>query len=80
MDNSEANTLEQIKDLVDRIEPGQVYVNQNTYDAVLEKLNFKPSDIVVNNFLPDNMVITLNETLKENMNTGLFPKIILGCR
>jgi hypothetical protein len=58
---------------VNHIEPKTVYMNQKTLDSVLEKLDFKPSNIVVNNFLPDNQAIVLNETQKENMNKGFFP-------
>jgi hypothetical protein len=66
-------TFEDVKKLVEELEQKTVYINKKTFDLVLENIYFKPSNVVVNNFIPDNQAIVLNETQKENMNKGFFP-------
>lgn len=39
-----------------------VFVNQETYDKVVEKLGYVPENLTVNNFLPDNQAVILNDT------------------
>jgi hypothetical protein len=71
--NSKPLTLEDIQKLVDETLPKTIYLNKKTYDLVLEKIDFIPSNMEINNYLPDNQAIVLNETQKRNMNKGLFP-------
>jgi hypothetical protein len=66
-------TLEDIQKLVEELEPKTIYVNKKTFDLMLEKIDFKPTNVVVNNFIPDNQAIVMTETQKENMNKGFFP-------
>jgi hypothetical protein len=70
--DSKPLTLEAIQKLVEELEPKTIYMNKKTFDLILEKIDFKPSNAVVNNFIPDNQAIVMTETQKENMNKGFF--------
>jgi hypothetical protein len=73
MINNESLTFEQVQKLVDLIEPKTVYMNQKTYDGVLERIDFEPTNIIINNYLADNQAIVLNQEQKEKMNKGYSP-------
>jgi hypothetical protein len=72
MMNNEPITLEQIKELVEKLEPKTVFLNQKTYDLVIEKIDFEPSNVVINNFLPDNQAMIMNNKQMEEMKKGFF--------
>lgn len=44
-----------------------IFINKKTYEIIIEKLGFKPSNLEVNNYLPDNQAILFNEKQLEEM-------------
>jgi hypothetical protein len=57
--------LKHIKELMGYVELKTIYMNQKTLDSVLEKIDFTPHNITVNNFLPDNQAILMNNEQQE---------------
>jgi hypothetical protein len=71
--NNEPLTPKHLQDLIDLVEPKTVYMNQKTYDAILEHIDFEPTNIIINNYLADNQALVLNQEQKEKMNKGYSP-------
>lgn len=63
-------TLEDILKAVETFEPKTIYMNQKTYDSVLELIDFVPENVVVTNLLIDNQALILSKRQIENMNKG----------
>lgn len=62
--------IEDIIKAVETFEPKTIYMNQRTYDSVLELLDFVPENIVVSNLFIDNQALVLSKRQIENMNKG----------
>lgn len=58
-------TLQDINDMLGKLEPKLVHMNQRTYDIVLQKIDFEPINIVINNHLPDNQAVILPERARD---------------
>jgi hypothetical protein len=76
--NNEPITLEKLQKLVEQLKPKTVFLNQKTYDSVVQQIDFKPSNVTINNFIPDNQAIVMNNKQMEDMQKGFFkPKMFL---
>lgn len=69
-------TLEELKKTAELLEHKIIYMNKKTYEEVLLQLDFKPTNVEVNNFLPDNHAIILNENQLNNMKKGFFKPML----
>jgi hypothetical protein len=72
--NNEPITIEKLKELAESLERRVVFLNQKTHDLVLQQLDFKPTNLVVNNFIPDYQAIIMNGKQLKEMEKGLISK------
>jgi SpoU rRNA methylase family enzyme len=70
--NNEPITVDKLKELVELLEPKTVFLNQKTFDSLIQQIDFEPTNIVVNNFIPDNQAIIMNRKQLEEMKKGYF--------
>jgi hypothetical protein len=70
--NNEPITLEKLKELAERIRPKTVFLNQKTYDSVMKIIDFEPTNLVINNYIPDNQAIVMNGKQLIEMEKGYF--------
>lgn len=74
--NNDPLTLEKLQELIELVTPKTVHMNIKTYEAILPHLEFEPTNIEINHYIPDNQAIIINEAkmqrmLKENLFRGL---------
>ncbi len=65
--------LNELQEAVDRVKPmKEVYVNQQTYDLITEKLGFTPLSLKVNNYIPGSQVVIIDTKVFEKNIFELF--------
>lgn len=60
-------TAEELKETMEKLEPKIVHVNRNTYDSILQHLNFEPINLMINNYLANNQALVFNKNQFEEM-------------
>lgn len=57
-------TIAKLKEAINKNKPKTVHVNKQTYDEIINQLNFKPKFLIINDFIPNNQAIIIDEEMK----------------
>jgi hypothetical protein len=54
-----------------------IYMNQKTYDSVIKEIEFIPTNIHINNLIPDNQAISIDYEQWEKLKTRIYDPFMI---
>lgn len=76
MDINKKFTFDELKEAMNKLKPKkEVHVNQESYGVIVEKIGYAPQSIVINNFIPPNQAIIIDNEQVDMMREGGLRKL-----